>query len=237
MALTKAELRTLTKQMVGNRASATLTDAWYDTRVFDAYRRLATFQGQVPGPGARQPTYRRLRFFELQARTSRTLTTALTTNFVTPSDTNACVVVNVYNATDNVPLQLESLAGMQNFDPDGTGKPRFWCPAGQGGTVGYYIDKRPGSSSDEISVYEYTYNYPGAFAGDSSTPVIPDAWHMGIVYAAAADAARLIDIPEKADELEAKFMQFISERKSPVEEAGYARGGSRRSTVIGTRIY
>ena len=236
MALTKADLRTLTKQLVGNRTSTTIDDTWYDTRVYNAYRRICTFQGPVQGPGIKQPSFRRLGFFELQSRDTRSLTTALTSNFVTPIATNVVTVLDVYDRTNNRGLSAMNISDVRASDPDSTGRPTKFCPGGQGGAVGYWIDRVPASSTDNIDVYEYSYLYPTALVADGDYPIIPDPWHQPIAYAAASEAASLMDMPDKAQELEQRFISYIAERKTPMEEAGYkGLGGARRFSIIGSR--
>jgi len=241
MAFTRAQLVTLTKQLTGNRTNAaTLTDSWYQDRVTSGYRRLCTFQGAVNAPGLRPPQQRRLGFFELQDRQSRTLDSTLTSNFVAPSPaTDVVTVVDVYDRTHDRGLDRRALRELRTRDPDARGIPRTWCPAGQGGVVGYYINAVPTSTLttvDAIVVFEYVYKYPTALAADGTTPVIPDVWHIAIAYAAASEAALLLDIPEKHTELESKFLGYIAERKSPIEESAHSGlAGSRRFTPIGMR--
>jgi hypothetical protein len=237
VAFTKAQLRTLTKQLAGNRTSATIIDSWYDDRVTSGYRRLCTFQGAVQMPGLRQPQQRRLGFFELQDRQARTLDTTLTSNFITPSpSTDVCVILDIYDRTHNRGLDRRSRRELLTRDPEATGIPRTWCPAGQGGVIGYYINQVPSVTAQNINVYEYVYKYPTALATDGTSPVIPDIWHIAIAYAAASEAAILMDNPEKHTEMEGKFISFISERKSPMEESAHSGlAGSRRFTPIGSR--
>jgi hypothetical protein len=237
MALTKADLRTLTKQHLGNRTSTNIDDTWYNARVLSGYRQLCTFQGYVQAPGMRQPQMRRLGFFELQDRQARSLTTALTSNFVTPSPaTNVVTVTDIYDRTNNRGLDRRGLRDIMIRDPDATGRPMIWAPAGEGGVVGYYIDRRPGVVGDNIDVYETVYKYPADFASDVATPVIPDVWHVAITYAAAAEGALLLDMPEKHTEMNGKFAEFIAARKSPIEQAAFSGlAGQRRWTPIGAR--
>lgn len=237
MSLTKADLRTLTKQLVGNRTSTTIDNTWYDARVLSGYRRLCTFQGMVTSPGLRQPQLRRLGFFELQDRQARSLTIALTSNFVTPSPaTDVVTVVDVFDRTHDRGLDRRSLRELRTRNPDATGIPRTWCPVGQGGVVGYYVNCVPSTTAEEIAVYEWIYKYPTALATDGATPVIPDVWHIAIAYAGASEAAMLLDSPERHAELEGKFTGFIAERKSPIEEAAHSGlAGARRFTPIGSR--
>lgn len=234
MALSLSDMRTSVQALTGNRVTSSYNTAWYTARVNSGYRRLVTFQGPVAAPGARQPNMRRLGFFELEDRSSRTLTSALTSNFVEPALPNVVTVLDVYDATYNVPLDPMNERDQRALDPDALGRPRRWFPAGQGGVVGYYIDRRPGSAADNITVYEYSQIYPAALVGDADTPVIPDDWHQAIVYAAAKEAAELFDMPEKAGEMENRFISYIAERKSPKELAGFrGRAGVRRHTPIG----
>jgi len=243
MALTKADLRTLTKQLMGNRTSVTITDAWYDARVYSAYRRLCTFQGNVTAPSLKQPTLRRLGFFELQDRQARSIgvapvTPVITSNFITPNpSTNVCVVTDIFDRTHDRGLDRRSLRELRTRNPDATGIPRTWCPVGQGGVVGYYVNQIPAVVADNIDVYEWLYRYPVALATDSDAPVIPDPWHIAIVYAAGSEAAMFLDMPEKHTELEGKFLGYIAERKSPIEEAAHSGlAGARRFTPIGQRF-
>ena len=243
MALTKADLRTLTKQLVGNRVSATIDSTWYDTRVQSGYSRLCTFQGLVNAPGMKQPTMRRLGFFELQDTQSRSIGIApvspvITSNFITPSPaTNVCVITDIYDRTHDRGLDRRGMRELRTRNRDATGIPRLWCMAGQGGVIGYYVDRIPALVADNIDVYEYVYKYPTALATDGVAPVIPDVWHIAIAYAAASEAAELLDMAEKHAELESKFLGYIAERKSPMEEAAHSGlAGTRRWTPIGMRI-
>lgn len=238
MALTKAELRTRAKQLLGNRTSITGTvidDAWYDERVMDGYRQLCTFQGPVQLSARQRPAMRTLRFFELEERTAATLSVALTSNFVTPTASNVYIVDDIYDRTNNRGLDMMSERERRHCDPDATGKPRRWRPGGAGGVQGYYIDQRPGAAADEIDVYEMTYQYPADLVDDADTPVIPAVWHPAIYLLAAAAGADLLDMPARAQELKSDFYRFISERKSPYEELHRAgQAGARRSIRVGT---
>lgn len=247
MSLTRADLRTVTKQMLGNRVSANITDTWYNSRVDSGYRRLCTFQGTVSSPGSRQPQMRRLGFFELQDRNARVIssaTPALTGNsgnFITPLPaTDVVTVVDLFDRTNDRGLDRRSLRELRTRDPDKTGRPRTWCPAGQGGVVGYYVNQIPTTTDtaiDAIDVYEWVYRYPTTLAADAAVPVIPDVWHIAIAYAAASEGAMLLDMPEKHGELEGKFIGYIAERKSPIEEAAHSGlAGARRFTPIGPRF-
>jgi len=243
MALSKADLRNLTKQLVGNRVSPLIGDPWYDMRVYSGYRRLCTFQGNVTSPSLKQPTLRRLGFFELQDRQERSIGIApvspvITSNFITPNPaTNVCVVTDIYDRTHNRGLDRRSLRELRTRDPDKTGIPRTWCPVGQGGVVGYYVNQIPSTTAENIDVYEWVYKYPAELIQLTDYPVIPDAWHIAIVYAAGSEAAMLWDMPEKHNELEQKFLGYIAERKSPIEEAAHSGlAGARRFTPIGPRF-
>lgn len=233
MALTFTALKDRVKQVLGNRTSTNVSDTWYGDRVNSAYSRLCTFQGMVSRPGITQPQFRILRFFELERRDTRTLSAA-TTNFVTPTATDTCVVLDVYDRTHDRGLKRTSTREMRRLDPDATGTPRYWRPAGNAGTIGYEVYPYVAASADAIDVYEHTYTYPVALASATDTPVIPAAWHPAIWMGAAAEAAELLDVPEKAQEMEARFIGFISERKSPREEAAYSgRAGARSNVAIG----
>ena len=232
--LTRAELVTLTKQALGNRTGGALTDSWYVDRVNSAYSRLSTFQGLVMAPGMRRPRFRVLRFFELYNDDDRTIATSDVTssNFITPTTTKSIVYVdNVYNLTDDRQLQRKSIRYMNSQNPQQTGTPLRWAPGGMA-APGYYVHPIPSTSAHEISVRERTYQFPDEMDDDSDIPVIPAAWHAAIWMAAAAEGASLIDWPEKSAEMEQKFMAFIAERRSPVEESG-AAGGRRHFTVGG----
>lgn len=233
--MTKAELRTATKQALGNVSSTTVTDTWYDSRVYSAYRRLCTFQGQVTRPGSVQPQFRVLRFYELEQRSSRALNTSLAENFVTPNSSNVFSILDIYDRTNDVPLRRMSRREWLALDPDDTGTPTRWHPGGKSGYMGYYIDKRPsaGDGSEDITVYEYTYQYPATLTLDTTEPIIPLEWHPAIWYGAVAEGAQLLDDSEKAAEYEALFIKFIAERKTPHEEAMTGYSGGRRYIPIG----
>lgn len=240
MALTKADLRNLVKQAVGNRTATsgtTIDNTWYDARVYSGYRRLVTYQGPVTAPGMRQPQMRRLQFREFERRTASSLTTAgLTTNFVTPVETGVAYVTDIYDTTNNKGLDRVSEREIRRLDPDEAGVPRLWCPGSVSGTVGYYIWPRPQTTGDDINIHEYTYVYPAALSGDSDTPAIPDTWHLGIVYASVSEAAMFLDMPEKSAEAEQQFQAFIAQRRTPMEDESYAGyAGTRNHIPIGTR--
>jgi len=230
-AYTYEELIALTKQALGGRNTGLMTDAWYGDRVNVGYARLTTFQGPVQAPGMSQPQMRVLRFFELYSTDDRTIVSGLSNNLITPTATADKVVCvdNLYDLTNDVPLRRQSRRYMDRRNPQGTGRPREWAPGGDNG-AGYYIYPIPGNANEQISVRETTYQYPDELTA-TETPTIPSPWHTAIWLAAAAEAAALIDWPEKEAEMEGRFMKFIAERRSPVEEAG--AGGGRRFFSIG----
>lgn len=230
--MTKAELRTVVKQAMGNRTSTTITDAWYDDRVMNGYRRLVTFQGMVDAPSLRDPVKRILRFKELEDRLTRTLDNTLTDNFVA-NQSGVWYVTDVYNRTGGTGLNYRSEKLMRQQDADDTGVPIQWQPGVENGVRGYYIWPRPATADDAISVYEYVV-YEPALATDSTEPVIGEEWHMCIAYAACAEAANLIDNPEDEGRFEQKFMKHIAERTMFQELASQGgRAGGRRYIRVG----
>jgi hypothetical protein len=226
--LTRDELVALTKQALANQTGGLMDDAWYRARVNAALSRVCTFQGLVTAPGVRRPQFRTLRFFELYNDNDQTLafgdyTGPPTTNYTVPATSNPIVYVdNVYNLTDDKQLERKSIRYLNSLNPEQTGKPLRWAPGGKG-AVGYYIHPIPSVAAENISVRERTYEYPPELTTDVA-PIIPAAWHKAIWLAAAAEGASLIDWPEKEAEMEQRFMAFIAERRSPVEEAGAAGG-------------
>ena len=236
--LTTPELLALVKQSVGGRNSGLMTDAWYITRLNSAYSRLCTFQGVVMAPGMRRPQFRVIRFYELYEDVDHTLVIG-TDNFIEVLDgltaDSVVYVDNVYDRTNDRPLKREAIRYMNSQNPDDLGIPRRWCPSGNHGSTGYFIHPHPGVTNDVITVRERTYNYPPELVDatpEIQNPIIPGAWHKGIWLAAVAEVADIIDWPEKSAEFEQKFMKFLAERRSPVEEAG-AAGGRRHFTVGG----
>jgi len=235
--LTTTELVALTKQTLGGRNTGLMTDAWYVERLNSAYARLCTFQGQVNSPGMRRPVLRVLRFFELYTRTDTTIVSGALDNYIEATvhldAGNTAYIDDVYDLTNDRPLQRKSSRYMNSRNPDDVGVPRSWSPAGRDATsAGYLIHPRPGVVADEISIRETAYNYPRELVESTQNPVIPGTWHRAIWLAAVAEAATVIDWPEKAQEYEQLFMTFIAERRSPVEEAG-AAGGRRHFTAGG----
>lgn len=233
--MTPDELTTLAKQALGNKNVTSDSAAWYLARVNSAYRRICTFQGPVKRPGMRQPQLRVLRFFELADSITNTITSALTDNFVTPATSQASLfmVTDVYDTTNDRWMSRPGLRHMRRLNPDATGIPREWVPDGKGGVLGYRIYPRPSTSAEEITVREYVYKYPAALTSGGAAPVIPEPWHQAIWIAAAAEGARLLEWPEKAAEFESQFMEFLAERKSPMEEA--SSSGGRRWFTVGPR--
>lgn len=230
--MTKADLRLETQRMLGKRTSTELTSAWYDTRVLNAYRRLVTFQGVVNAPGFRHPIYRVLRFPILEDRLTRTLDTSMTSNFVANAS-GVIATVDLYNRTDNLGIPLRSSRVMRQYDPDENGKPEVWQPGAVGGSRGYFVWPYPGAAADNIDVYEYVIN-DVSLAADTTEPAIEDEWHIAIAYAAAAEGARLLEMPERAGELDTLFTTFIAERQSPGERTAFAgRTGQRRYIQAG----
>jgi len=218
--MTPDELITLTQQHVGNRSSATITDAWYLARVQSGYNRLATFQGYVQRPGQKQPQFRRVRFYELQHEIERTISSSLTNNFVANS-TGVYSVDGLWNNTDGVRIDGWPHRKMMTVDKTATGYLRYWCPDGKSNTQGYRVYKIPTS---DVTVTEYVYNLPETLSEGGSAPVIPSEWHTAIHLAAGAEAAELLRMPDQSMALEQRFLAFIAERKSPYEEAK-SRGG------------
>ena len=183
-----------------------------------------------------QPQFRILRFFELEQRSARAIS-AGTSNFITPTASNVCVVTDIYDRTNDRGLKRVNTREMRRYDPDATGVPRYWRPAGDAGTIGYEVSPYPAAASSAIDVYEYTYNYPASLVNATDSPVIPAAWHPAIWMAAAAEAAEILDIPEKSQEMEARFVGFIAERKSPREESAYTgRAGARSNIMVGENL-
>jgi len=227
VALTLATLRARTKQALGGTAiTSEVDETWYNERVNQGYRRLCTFQGQVSRPGVKQPQFRILRFMALESTSDQLLATGMSSNFVTPGEGQSLVymVTDLYDVTNRRPMRRISRRKMQRLDPTETGMPRLWVPAGNSGGVGYRIYPTPSTTSEEVTVREYTYKYPAAMTSDSESPVIPDEWHHAIWMAAASDGALILDWTAKYQELEQRFLGFISERKSQYEEASFAGG-------------
>lgn len=234
------DLRALTKQLLGQRVVTSTDDAtWYIDRVNSGYRRLATFQGFVTTPSMKTPSQRILRFHELESMTARTLNGGAfptSRNFVQPAVSSTLVysMLDVYDRSNDRWLQRIPIKYMRRLNPDENGTPLRWTPGGDGANpqaVGYYVHPKPtAASAEEIDVYEYAYRYPAALTGTDS-PIIPEVWHPAIAFAAAAEGALLLDMPERHTELEQRFMSYIAERKSPYEEGSYA--GGRRYFNVG----
>ena len=221
--MTLEDMRRLTQQHIGFKVITTgdvTGDNWYDERVNAAYRRLVTFQGRVPSTP--RPTKRILRFFEFEQETDRSISIG-TTNFITPAGTRVHMVMDVYDLTNARWLARRSTKEMRRLNPTEPGTPLRWVPGGKGGALGYFIHPIPTASDHEISVREYYYQYPDTLTTGQS-PSIPDEWHIAIPYAAAAEAALLLDWSERHQEMEQKFLAFIAERKSPHEEASFSGG-------------
>ena len=231
--LSTTELVALTKQTLGGRSSGLMTDAWYVSRLNSAYGRLVTFQGMVQGPGMRRPVYRVLRFFELYSATTKNISVS-GDGFVCSSTQNTSYVDDVYDLDNDRPLQRKALRYMFARNPDDLGVPRSWAPTGNtfAADVGYIVHPRPGVAADAISVLERAYIYPLPLDLTTINPKIPGTWHRAIWLAAVAEAATIIDWPEKAQEYEQLFMTFIAKRRTPVGEAG-AAGGRRHFTIGG----
>lgn len=231
MAYALSDLRTLCKQALGNPSgTATSADAWWNARINSGYRRLTTYQGYVD-----PKHYKVVRFYELMTTTARALTTALTTNFVTPATTtNLFSVLDVQDRTTGYGMSRMSRKVALSLTPDLTGKPSRWCPWGQGGVKGYLLDRRPIAAAQEINVYEFTYHYPATLAADVDVPIVADEWHDSISYAATAEAARLLDMPNKQQEFDAKFLSSIAERRTPFEEGYQGLGGRAGRFAVGT---
>lgn len=232
--MTKAELRTRTKQAVGNRTSTTVTDTWYDERVLNAYKQLVTYQGQVSRPGGRQPQFRILRFPQLEDRLTRSLTSALTSNFVA-NQTAVELVDDIFDRTTNRGMDRESERRIRQLDPDEVGIPRRWEPASEGGVDGYYIWPRPNAAEHNIDVYEYVVLTP-VLVADGDSPLIPAEWHQAITYLAASEAAALFDMSEKSGEMRQNFMGVVSSLQAPNElRAAAGLAGNRRRIRVGQR--
>lgn len=233
--MTKATLRTLVQQAVGNRSSTTIDDAWYDTRVLNAYKQLVTFQGMVMRPGRKSPQFRVLRFPSLETRLTRTLgIPAPVTNFVANQAT-VYTVDDVFDRTNNRGLDRESERRIRQLDPDEPGIPRRWEPASENGVDGYYIWPTPSVVAHEIEVYEYVVLTP-TLASDPSMPQIPDEWHPAIAYLATIEAAAQFDMPERAEEMRSSFANLVASLQAPNEirsAAGLA--GNRRRIRVGLR--
>ena len=232
--MTKAELRAAVQQALGNRSSTTVDDDWYDTRVLSGYKQLVTYQGLVQRPGIKQPQFRVLRFPQLEDRMTRSLSSSLTSNFVANQAT-VLLVEDVFDRTNNRGLDRESERRIRQLDPDENGVPRRWEPSSEAGVDGYYIYPYPSDSADDIDVYEYVITEP-VLATDGTSPVIPDEWHQAIVHLAAAEAAVLFDMPEKALEHRTLFTAIVAGLQAPNElrsTAGMA--GNRRRIRVGQR--
>lgn len=232
--MTKATLRTLVQQSVGNRTSTTIDDAWYDTRVLNAYKQLVTFQGMVMRPGRKAPQFRILRFPQLENRLPRTLDTSLTSNFVA-NQAAVYTVDDVFDRTNNRGLDRESERRIRQLDPDETGPPRRWEPASENGVDGYYIWPFPGVTTDNIDVYEYVVLTP-VLNSDGDSPLLPDEWHPAIAYLASIEASEQFDMPERATEMRNAFQSLVSSLQAPNEirsAAGLA--GNRRRIRVGLR--
>lgn len=227
--MTKAQLRTLLKQTLGNITSTSVTDSWYDDRVLSGYRQLVTFHGPVAGP---PPQYRVLRFPSMEDRLSRTIDSSFTENFI-PIQATVAVVIDVFDRTNNRALDPMNDTDVRRLDPDEAGTPRLWRFGGKADSLGYYIWPRPTLAAHAISVYEQVIKEP-VFTSDGDSPKLPAEWHVAIIYLAAAEGARLLDWSDKAAEMDGQFVSFVATRLSPGERSVIAaKGGSRRNIRIG----
>lgn len=232
--MTKATLRSLVKQAVGNRTSTAIDTAWYDTRVLNAYKHLVTYQGMVMRPGRKSPQFRILRFPQLESRLTRALDTSISINFVANQATVE-VVDDVFDRTNNRGLTRRSERRIRQLDPDEAGVPRIWEPASEAGVDGYYIWPSPGVATDDIDVYEYVVLTP-ILASDSTEPLVPAEWHPAIAYLASAEASEFFDMPEKAAEQRAAFNALVSSLQAPNEiRAAAGLAGNRRRIRVGSR--
>ena len=231
--MTRAQIRTLVQQHVGNRVTGVFNNAWFDARVLDAYRRLVSLQGRTPGSDRGGARYRHLRFPEMENRLTRSITLSEADNFLA-NQSGAFITIDIYDRTNDRGLSLVSEADLRYHDPDDLGVPREWRPGALNGINGYWIWPRPGTTSDNIDVYETVLVTP-TLAADGDSPLVAEHWHRAIEYAAASDAAMLMDIPEKHDALEQKFAAYVSERLSYNEMAirGSRSGRRRRIQVAG----
>lgn len=230
--MTKAELRSRVRQLLGGQTDVTLDDDWYDTCVLDGYRYLLTYQGSSKAPAMRAPQMRTLRFLEHEDRLERTLDTSLTSNFVA-NQSGVLAMLDIYDRTNDKGLTLDPPRSILLRNPDDMGIPQVWSPGALAGVNGYYIWPTPGVSGEEIDIYERVVKDP-VLGSDSSEPLVGREWHMAIAYAGAAQGAGLLDWPEKEQELLGKFENHIASRTT--RAAFTARGGKtgrRRNVSVG----
>lgn len=217
--MTPDQLVTLTKQHIGNRTG--VSDTWVLDRVNSAYRRLATWQGQVMRPGRKQPQNRVLRFYELEDYRDKVVGPG-GSNFVAHAITTFSLL-SLYDVTNGRKVRRTSRRSIEYRDPTDAGSALLWAPGGQGGLAGYYIYKTPVVAT---TLREYLYKYPETLVAAGAAPVIPEQWHDCIHMGAGAEAAGLLEMTDIEVKLEQMLTRTIAGRRTPHEEAR-STGGSR----------
>ena len=224
MGLTGAELITLTKQHVGNRASSSLDRDWYLARVQDAYQDLTTLSIPLPSGGRRA-----IRFDELYDTNNVTLSSAMDPNFQAhQSDTWS--MIGLRDLTTGRDVRQKPLRMLLRDDPTASGSLLRWAPYGISGVPGYLLWKIPTS---DLSVRESVYKTAEALADGAVEPVIPSDWHEAVHILAGSKAAHLLNIPDLGTSLAGTFVQTIQGKRLPREESQRQR----RTMMIGTRSY
>lgn len=222
--MTTDELVDRTQQLLGNRSSTVLSDAYYLDRVNEAYQWLSTFDDRIQG------RKRSIRFNELEDQISRTLAASPTTNFVANS-ANVFSVIALWDTTNARAIERKGSRRLARQNPALEGRILMWSPAGsnESGTrvAGYRIWKKPDVST---AIIETVYLNAEALVAAGVGPVIPSIWHTPIYIKAAAITANLEGLPDEAAKFNAAAIQATRELRLPSDDA--QSFGSRRFGVM-----
>lgn len=201
------------QQILGNPTGASVTDAWFLSRVNEAYKWLGTLVDRFP-EGNRVRT-REFRFPELFDYIQRTITASPSDNFVANS-TGVWSVYHIYNETAEITVKRKTPRTLMRKNPaDSEGTIRMWAPYAQSGSRGYLIWRIPDTNQ---TLREYVYKAPETLTSGGSAPVIDVLYHDIIAYKAAAFAADLLGMADEADRLHMKALNETRSRKLPTED-------------------
>ncbi len=203
------EVSTRIQRKVSNLTNAVFTSQWYMDRANAGYRALGTFYDEQKR--------RALRFPEFQTTRDKTITVPMAsgTNTWAVSDADIFSITSMWDLTNDRVVYERNIRELESSDPTLEGQLLKYAIVGTGTAVALRLYKIPTVSTD---VRLGVYLYPETLTISGDGPVLPPAWHEGVVLLGAADAADDLGIYDRRDDLYNQALAFVRRTRAATQE-------------------